>query len=251
MMKSTFKDKVAVVTGAGSGIGAAVSRRLAGQGVEVVVGDVDRGAADRVVREVRDDGGKAHAFTVDVGDPEAVEALVGFAVRQCGALHLAVNNAGIAGLRKTTADYPIDDWRRLVDINLNGVFYCMKFEIPAILAAGGGAIVNMSSILGSVGLPTASAYTAAKHAVVGLTKAAAMEYARMGIRINAVGPGWIDTPLLAEQWENAPRRILALQPMGRQGTPEEVAALVCFLLSDEASFIAGSYHLVDGAYTAH
>jgi NAD(P)-dependent dehydrogenase (short-subunit alcohol dehydrogenase family) len=234
MMKSTFKDKVAVVTGAGSGIGAAVSRRLAGQGVEVVVGDVDRGAADRVVREVRDDGGKAHAFTVDVGDPEAVEALVGF-----------------AGLRKTTADYPIDDWRRLVDINLNGVFYCMKFEIPAILAAGGGAIVNMSSILGSVGLPTASAYTAAKHAVVGLTKAAAMEYARMGIRINAVGPGWIDTPLLAEQWENAPRRMLALQPMGRQGTPEEVAALVCFLLSDEASFIAGSYHLVDGAYTAH
>jgi len=250
-MKPTFKDKVAVVTGAGSGIGAAVARRLAAEGAEVVVADLDEGAADRLVAEIGANRGKAHAFTVDVGDAEAVEALVEFAVRQCGGLHLAVNNAGMAGARKTTADYPIDGWRRLIDVNLNGVFYCMKFEIPAILAAGGGAIVNMSSILGSVGLPTASAYTAAKHAVVGLTKAAAMEYARLGIRINAVGPGWIDTPLLAEQWENAPRRMLALQPMGRQGTPEEVAALVCFLLSDQASFIAGSYHLVDGAYTAH
>lgn len=250
-MGSCFKDRVAVVTGAGSGIGAAVSRRLAAEGAEVVVADLDGQAADGIVREIRSSGGRAHGFTVDVGDAQAVEAMVGFAVRQCGALHLAVNNAGIAGTRTTTAEYPIDGWRRLIDVNLNGVFYCMKFEIPAMLAAGGGAIVNMSSILGSVGLPTAPAYTAAKHAVVGLTKAAAMEYARAGIRINAVGPGWIDTPLLAEQWENAPRRMLALQPMGRQGTPEEVAALVCFLLSDEASFIAGSYHLVDGAYTAH
>jgi NAD(P)-dependent dehydrogenase (short-subunit alcohol dehydrogenase family) len=251
MMTSSFRDKVAVVTGAGSGIGAAVSRRLAAEGAEVVVADLDEAAAADIVRDIRGQGGKAHGASVDVGDPEAVEAMVDFAVRQCGALHLAVNNAGIAGARTKTADYPIEDWQRLIDVNLNGVFYSMKFEIPAMLAAGGGAIVNMSSILGSVGLPTASAYTAAKHAVVGLTKAAAMEYARSGIRINAVGPGWIDTPLLAQQWETAPRRMLALQPMGRQGTPEEVAALVCFLLSDEASFIAGSYHLVDGAYTAH
>ncbi len=250
-MTSSFRDKVAVVTGAGSGIGAAVSRRLASAGAEVVAADLDQDAADRLAREIREKGGKAHGFGVDVSDAQAVEGLVGFVVRQCGALHLAVNNAGIAGPRKPTADYPIDAWHRLIDVNLNGVFYCMKFEIAAMLAAGGGAIVNMSSILGAVGLPTAPAYTAAKHAVVGLTKAAALEYARMGIRINAVGPGWIDTPLLAEQWENAPRRMLALQPMGRQGTPEEVAALVCFLLSDEASFMAGSYHLVDGAYTAH
>jgi len=137
-------------------------------------------------------------------------------------------------------------------VNLTGTFHCMKYEIAAMLGRGGGAIVNVTAILASVGLPTASAYTAAKHGVVGLTKSAAIEYARMGIRINTVGPGWIETPLLSEYAELAKtRRLEALQPMGRRGTPEEVAALACFLLSDEASFITGSYHLVDGAYTAH
>ena len=184
--------------------------------------------------------------------PSAVEELVEFVVQTCGGLHLAVNNAGVDGVRKATADYPLDIWRKLIDVNLNGVFYCMKYEIAAMLEQGGGAIVNMSSVLGSVGLPTASAYTAAKHGVVGLTKVAAIEYARKGIRINVVGPGWIETPLLSEHPEiTNTRRMEALQPMGRRGKPEEVAALVCFLLSEQAGFISGSYHLVDGAYTAH
>jgi NAD(P)-dependent dehydrogenase (short-subunit alcohol dehydrogenase family) len=251
-MKFDFEGKVAIVTGGGSGIGAAISRQLGGEGAEVIVADVDAEAANAIVTEIRSQGGKARDFVVDVSDAAAVEKLVDFAVRECGGLHLAVNNAGVDGVRKATSDYPLDNSMKVIDVNLNGVFYCMKYEIAAMLAQGGGAIVNMSSVLGSVGLPTAPAYTAAKHGIVGLTKVAAMEYARLGIRINAVAPGWIETPLLSEHAEVAStRRMMALQPMARRGTPEEVSALVCFLLSEQASFIAGSCHLVDGAYSAH
>lgn len=251
-MKLGFEGKVAIVTGGGSGIGAAISRQLSGEGAEVVVADVNPEAAQQIATEIRSGGGRARHFTVDITDPQAVSQMVNFAIQECGGLNLAVNNAGIEGVRKPTADYPLDNWQRVIDVNLNGTFHCMKHEIAAMLGRGGGAIVNVTSILASVALPTASAYTAAKHGVIGLTKTAAIEYARMGIRINAVGPGWIETPLLSEYAELAKtRRLEALQPMGRRGTPEEVAALACFLLSDQASFITGSYHLVDGAYTAH
>jgi NAD(P)-dependent dehydrogenase (short-subunit alcohol dehydrogenase family) len=251
-MKLGLDGKIAVVTGAGSGIGAAVSRQLAEEGVKVVVADLDSEAARAVAAEICSDGGKAREYAVDVVDAEAVRKLVEFTVETCGGLHLAVNNAGIDGGRFPTSDYPLDVWQKVMDVNLNGVFYCMKHEIRAMLKQGGGAIVNMSSMLGTVGLPTTPAYTAAKHGVVGLTKVAAIEYARLGIRINAVGPGWIETPLLSEHSELATtRRMAALQPMGRRGTPQEVAALVCFLLSEQASFITGSHYLADGAYTAH
>lgn len=248
---SEFKGKVAIVTGAASGIGAAVARELAAGGAEVVVADLERAAAEAVAAEIKAAGGKAHAFAVDVANAGSVEKMVDFAVSTCGGLHLAVNNAGIGGPQAMVADYPLDGWRQVIDVNLNGVFYGMKYEIAAMLKSGGGAIVNMSSILGSVGFANSSAYVAAKHALQGLTKTAAIEYAKQGVRVNAVGPAFIETPLLTK---NLSAEMLAglasLHPIGRIGKPKEVSALTCFLLSDRASFITGSYHLVDGAYTA-
>jgi NAD(P)-dependent dehydrogenase (short-subunit alcohol dehydrogenase family) len=249
-MENEFRDKVALVTGGASGIGAAIARMLAARGAKVVVADRDREGADGVVASIEAGNGMAIAHEVNIGDAIEVAAMVEAAVRHYGALHLAVNNAGISGASAPTADYPLESWKSVIDINLNGVFYSLRHEIPAILASGGGAIVNMASILGSVGFAQACAYVSAKHAVIGLTKTAAMEYARHGIRINAVGPGFIDTPLLGNMEASALVGIAGLHPIGRLGTSEEVAALSCFLLSDAAGFITGSYHLVDGGYTA-
>jgi len=246
-----FHDKVAIVTGAGSGIGAAIARELAERGAIVIAADLDLTAAQDVASEIRGDGGRAHAIEVDVADPAAAERLVDFAVETGGGLHLAVNNAGIGGPDEPVADYPLDGWKKVIDVNLNGVFYGMKYQIAAMAKAGGGAIVNVSSILGSVGWAGASAYVTAKHGLIGLTKTAAIEYAEAGVRINAVGPAFIDTPLLAKNLDEETRGQLAgLHPAGRLGTSEEVSALTCFLLSDRAGFITGSYHLVDGGYTA-
>lgn len=251
-MAPDFAGKIAIVTGGGSGIGAAICRRLAMEGAKVIIADVDADAARSVSLEICATNQDAHDMVVDVTDANAVEAMVEYVSSKFGGPHLAVNNAGIHGQRADTAGYSLDEWGRVLDVNLNAVFYCMKYEIASMLKSGGGSIVNISSVLGSLGLPLTAAYTAAKHGVVGLTKVAAIEYARYGVRINTVGPGWIETPLLGGFGDLAnSRRMEALQPMGRRGTPEEVAALVCFLLSDQASFITGSYHLVDGAYSAH
>lgn len=180
-----------------------------------------------------------------------MKALVDFARTRGGGLHMAVNNAGIGGPDLPTGAYPSDAWRRVIDVNLNGVFHGMRWQITAMLQTGGGSIVNMSSILGAVGFAHAAPYVAAKHALLGLTRTAAIEYAAQGVRINAVGPAFIDTPLLtANLTPDVLAALAARHPIGRIGTPEEVSALVCFLLSRRATFITGSYHLVDGGYTA-
>jgi NAD(P)-dependent dehydrogenase (short-subunit alcohol dehydrogenase family) len=250
-MSYDFKGKVAVVTGAASGIGAAIARTLAADGARVLVADLDPQGAEDVARAIQASGGTARAHEVNVADAVEVEAMVEAARSAFGGLHLAVNNAGIAGPAAATGEYPLEGWHKVIDVNLNGVFYGMRYELPAIVASGGGAIVNMASILGSVGFATASAYVAAKHAVVGLTKVAAIEYARQGVRINSIGPGFIDTPLLSKNLDEAALKVIrGMHPVGRLGTSEEVAALTAFLLSDEASFITGSYHLVDGGYVA-
>lgn len=246
-MKNTFNSRVALVTGAGSGIGAAVCRQLADEGALVIAADLNAAAARGVALSV---GSRVQAVGLDVSDPDALRVCIERIVHEHGALHLAVNNAGIAGHSLETADYPLDEWHRVLAVNLHGVFYSMKYEIPAVLASGGGAIVNMASVLGSNGWAGSAAYVAAKHALVGMTKSAALEYAGRGLRINAVGPGFIDTPMLPPMAESDYARLVGLHPAGRLGTAAEVAELTCFLLSDRASFINGSYHLVDGGYSA-
>jgi NAD(P)-dependent dehydrogenase (short-subunit alcohol dehydrogenase family) len=251
MADQDFTGKVAIVTGAASGIGAAIAVELSARGAIVIASDVDEAALDSVVREIIANGGTAHAKAADVSDAAAMQALSDFAVNTGGALHLAVNNAGIGGPMEPCGTYPLDAWKKVIDINLNGVFFGMRYQIPSMVAAGGGSIVNVSSILGSVAFRGAAAYVAAKHGLLGLTRAAALDHAGEGVRVNAVGPAFISTPLLTKNLDQEMLDgLAALHPLGRIGTAEEVSALVCFLLSERASFITGSYHLVDGGYTA-
>jgi len=247
-----FDGKTALVTGAGSGIGAEIARQLASEGASVVVTDIKAEAAEAVVAQITDAGGTAASFVQNTATWQDSEAAVRFAQDTYGGLHLAVNNAGIGAPPQTIGDYDVDAWDRVRAVDLDGVFYGLKFELPAIVASGGGAVVNMASILGSVGMANNAAYVASKHALVGLTKVAALEYTAQGVRTNAVGPGFIDTPLVrASLSADALSALEKEHAAGRLGTDAEVAALTLFLLSDAASFISGSYHLVDGGYTAH
>ena len=244
------QGRSAIVTGGGSGIGRAVALTLAASGASVVVTDINKEPADAVVAEIRAAGGVAEVFVGDSSDPASSEAAIAVA-NALAPLKIAVNNAGIGGAAATIGDYPIDSWQKVIDVNLNAVFYGLKFQLPAIAANGGGSIVNMASVLGSVGIPMSSAYVTTKHALLGLTKNAALEYGAQGVRTNAVGPGFIHTPLVDANLDADAQAFLAAKhALGRLGTSQEVADLVAFLSSDAASFITGSYHLVDGGYAA-
>jgi NAD(P)-dependent dehydrogenase (short-subunit alcohol dehydrogenase family) len=246
-----FDRKVAIITGGASGIGKAVAVKLGQQGAKVVVVDLKEDAARTVADEITVGGGKALPFGADVTDPKANEAMVAFAEKSFGALHLAFNNAGIAGPNGILADVPIDGYRKVIEINLNAVFYGMHAQIPAMLKAGGGAIVNTASILGLVGEADLVGYVAAKHGVTGLTKSAALGYSDKGIRINSIHPGYIETPLISFLTDEARQHLKSQHAQNRFGTTEEVANTVLFLFSDEASFVSGSQFVVDGGYTAH
>lgn len=252
-MAREFDGKVAVVTGATSGIGRVTAIAFAREGAKVVVSGIVDSDGQETVRTITDAGGEAIYVHADVSKPGDVEALMAKAVETYGRLDFAYNNAGIEGSQAPIADYDVDDWNRIIAINLTGVWLCTRAAIPHMLENGGGAIVNCSSIAGMVGIPGMSAYVASKHGVVGLTKSAALEYATQGIRVNAVCPGGVHTEMVDRVLQNTPGmadQINSMQPMGRIATPEEIADAVLWLCSDKSSFVTGHALVIDGGLVA-
>jgi NAD(P)-dependent dehydrogenase (short-subunit alcohol dehydrogenase family) len=246
-MKGRFEGKRVIVTGGASGIGAAAARAFAAEGAKVLIADL-QAKGETVAAQIRASGGEAVFQHTDLSTDSGCAAMVDRAVKSFGGLDIAFNNGAVAGAGRLMADEAEESWNRIVGINLQSVYLSMKHEIPAMLAAGGGAIVNTSSVAGLFGEPGAASYAAAKHGVIGLTKSAALDYIKKGIRINALCPGGTDTEMLAEWMKNpdVAARVRAAQPIGRLAAPEEIAAVALFLASDAASFVVGHAMVVDG-----
>ena len=245
--------KVALITGASSGIGRASALAFAREGAKVAVADIVVEGGEETVRMVQEAGGEAFFIQVDVANAAEVEAMVNTVVDTYGRIDCAYNNAGIEGRLASTDAYPEDVFDKVIDINLTGVWLCMKYELPHMLKQGSGAIVNTASGAGLIGVAGMSAYVASKHGVVGLTKTAALEYAKSGIRVNAVCPGLIQTPMVERITAEQPQlgeALVAAEPIGRTGKPEEIAESVVWLSSDAASFVTGHAMSVDGGFVA-
>ena len=254
-MAGLLEGKSALITGGGGGIGRATALAFAREGARVAVADAAADSAQETVRLINQAGGQAMTLTGDVTEATVVEGMVKSVVSAYGRLDCAFNNAGIAGFQvdasgKKTADWSEAAFDRMIAVNLKGVWLCMKHELTQMVAQGGGAIVNTASIAGLVGLPTSSAYVAAKHGVVGLTKTAAIEYAADNVRVNAVCPGYIETKMTEDAMRRRGGQILALVPYRRMGKPEEIAEMVLWLCTDRASYVSGAAYNVDGGYMA-
>jgi NAD(P)-dependent dehydrogenase (short-subunit alcohol dehydrogenase family) len=254
-MPGTLTGKVALVTGGASGIGRATALTFSREGAKLIIADMNEEGGQQTVHMITENGGDATFVQVDVTQATAVEAMISTTVQTYGRLDCAHNNAGVTQRAyPPTAEFPEDDWHRVLAINLTGVWLCMKYEISQMLQQGGGAIVNTASVAGLVGLAGRSAYVASKHGVVGITRTAALEYAQQGIRVNCVCPGYIRTPMveyvLQKEGAQLEAQMVAREPIGRLGTPEEIAETVVWLCSDAASFITGHTMTVDGGFVA-
>jgi NAD(P)-dependent dehydrogenase (short-subunit alcohol dehydrogenase family) len=249
----SMQGRVAIVTGASAGIGHATALAFSREGASVAVADIDVERGEKTVVQIEGLGGQAVFLRTDVSSADDVRAMVARTVERFGRLDYAFNNAGIEGVAAPTAECTLDNWERTIAVNLTGVFLCLREEIPAILASGGGAIVNNSSVAGLVGFAGIPAYTASKHGIVGLTKAAAIDYATQGVRVNAVCPGIIQTEMITRFTHGDPgaaAQLLATEPIGRMGTPDEIAEAVVWLCSERASFVTGQSLAVDGGFVA-
>lgn len=249
---NTLANKTAIITGSASGIGKETALLFAREGAKVVVSDINTESGQKVADEIKSNGGEAIFVKANTASTDDHKRLVEEAVKAFGGLHIAVNNAGVGSAFQKVAEVEPSDWQRVIDINLTGVFYGMKYQIPEMIKAGGGSVINIASILGQVGFEGSAAYIASKHGVVGLTKAGAIDHASDKVRVNAIGPGFIYTGLVNEETmgKEAIQALEQKHALHRLGEATEIAAMCLFLASDAASFVTGSYYPVDGGYLA-